>query len=149
MPHAILRVSSRYILMGKGGDPWSSTIKNIHGTIPNPDPPSHQVVRNMYTNSEFPCMLDDAIVRRIKALKNDNNGVISIDGDDMNVTSIKEIGLSILYPKYKQGPLDNIHVSLPLMLDWLEELGWEVILVTKEHNSCDYTLRSKLTGLSG
>lgn len=57
-----------------------------------------------------------------------------------NIKSINQIGIYSVYPKYPLGPLDDLHISLPTMLDWLEELGWRVLAVTKEHNSCDYVL---------
>ena len=57
-----------------------------------------------------------------------------------NIKSINQIGIYSVYPKYPLGPLDDIHVHLPLMLDWLEELGWRVLTMTNEYRTCDYLL---------
>ena len=57
-----------------------------------------------------------------------------------NIKSINQSGIYSVCPKYPLGPLDDIHVHLPLMLDWLEELGWRVLTMTNEYRTCDYLL---------
>lgn len=136
--------------------------------VENPIPPAFQIVQHSYTNSELPRMDDEAIVRRIKSLKMQKDlelkqkGYESSDDDHEqdkgknkrkknkkqkeardkwpNIKSINQIGIYSVYPKYPPGPLDDIHVHLPLMLDWLEELGWRVLTMTNEFRTCDYLL---------
>ena len=136
--------------------------------VENPIPPAFQIVQHSYTNSELPRMVDTAIVKRIKSLKMQKElelkqkGYESSDDDDEkdkgmnkqkkkkkqkeardkwpNIKSINQIGIYSVYPKYPPGPLDDIHVHLPLMLDWLEELGWRVLTMTNEYRTCDYLL---------
>jgi hypothetical protein len=57
-----------------------------------------------------------------------------------NIKSINQIGIYSVYPKYPLGPLDDVHISLPTMLNWLEELGWRVLTMTNEYRTCDYLL---------
>ena len=136
--HAVLRVVSTTVQLCADGAPWSRHIPNpaerppTHfgswsHVIPNPvERPTYQVMRNTYTNSELPADLDGAIVDTIKALKrqkvaDEGGDVAALDGSMQDVRSINQIGVRD-FPSV----LDDVHVHLPLMLDWMAGLGWTV-----------------------
>lgn len=159
MPYAVLRVSTRIERLTSDGSIWVSEIKNpdkrtpydlvYHEVISNPERPSFEVVRHMYTHSEFSFTLDQAIVSRLKRIRIEQNNYDKkmksedLDSELDKIFSINQIWLTSPYSKYLSGPLDDLWISLPTMLDWLEELGWIVEKTTREYNTCEILLHTK------
>ena len=130
--------------MGANRTPWVSRIQNPcymemgdqvlgkecwSGHIPNPIAPSYCEVEHTYTRSEFPPELNAAIVEKIKALKRQK---MIDDGTDLDhafeaIGSINQLWIGKHTPEHEPGPLDDIKVKLPLMLDWLDECGWGIV----------------------
>lgn len=159
MPHAVLRVATTVERLTDEGRVWTPEIKNPNQRtpydpvycvlIPNPEPPALEIVRHTYTHSELPLSIDQAIVERLKSIrKQQNEQEREITPEDLEneldkIFSLNQIWLTSPYSKYPPGPLDDLRISLPTMLDWFEELGWIVEKTTREYNTCEIILRTK------
>ena len=143
--HAVLRVATTAVLLGADRALWHGQIRNPcykkrgdpgcwTSHIPNPVALSYSEVEHTYTHSEFPPELDTPIIERIKALKRQ---MIKANPDDPDldpdldhafeaVQSINQLWIG-RDANHEPGPLDDIRVKLPVMLDWIDECGWDIV----------------------
>lgn len=146
MPYAVLRVKTEIVALADDWSQWSSTVEcakppgfmgSSLGVEPNPRGPAREALRNTYTHSELPENLEACVVERIKDVAR-----ASATNEDgwARITSLRQMWIGRRYPKYARGPLDQIYIDTPTMLNWIEGFGWSVVSITTDHHFSDYLL---------